>query len=292
MPPPEPPKAWSCMPSKLLVREASVIFYLLIAAYSCFVGSFFAVFVPQSCDGHECTFAENVYVGLTPFNVFVLVCNLAMACVLLSGFVYEFMRERWIILHFDQNDALPDDQLSDEITQFSALNEHLLRYNRQYFHLFIFICVFHLANTGVSIALISFYYNGYRSVTTFVTSFLIVTQRLARSLLVSHECFAETRAQSINLVEALNFNVVSEKVKAQTTGKLSSDRVLDVLGAGHVFRRRYGEKKSSTPFKPPAGPAVAGAASQRNAFEPKGILKSTAGSAAAYSSERNFGTDV
>ena len=108
-----------------IFRELLAFATLLIAVYSCIIGAFFAVFVPQACPNvyrdvanvtqvyyAECTFAQNVYEDIDFFNTVVLGVNLASAILLLIGFAFEFKRERFIIENLDVNPEKPDNNLA------------------------------------------------------------------------------------------------------------------------------------------------------------------------------------
>ena len=156
------------------VREATVAGVLLVKAYSCFIGAFFAVFVPQRCTQQvgdtivntDCTFAQNVYEDIDRLNLITLLVNLASAMSLLAGFYYEWRRERWIIQHLDVDYSRGEDALVKDIAGNEALRLGLQQYNQRYYRAFVFIGVVNAANVALSIYFMTFWYNGFRTVTT------------------------------------------------------------------------------------------------------------------------------
>ena len=205
----------------VLIREIASIVGLLYTAYSCVIGAFFAVFVPQSCPQtfgsgvnatvlhSTCTFAQNTTEDIDYFNGVVLIVNLVSALLLLGGFAFEFARERFIIINFDIDVQKPDSHLQLQLITFPKVREALHWYNSVYRGLFAFILIFNLANVGLSIRLIAIFYDGYRSVITFITNFLILFSRLCNSIWLAHACDTEGKAQLANQYENLNFNVLS-----------------------------------------------------------------------------------
>lgn len=175
------------MVSKELQREIGVLVFLIIAAYTCFVSSFFAVFVPQKCPSTfifggnatvpagsvppgctqengaltcapDCTFAQNTYQDIDPFNALVLIVNGISALLMLAGFIVELHRERWMILHLDYDANKPDQNLSTDLAYFPSLEKRLLEINKHYFRVFVAITAFQVVNVAVSAVLIARWY--------------------------------------------------------------------------------------------------------------------------------------
>jgi hypothetical protein len=209
-----------------ITRELTVLGVLVTTAYSCFVGSIYAVFVPQLCEstirvgnstqvvGSDCTFAQNVYVDIDLLNAVVLAVNLLSAILLLAGFVYSFQRESWICEHLDVNEELPEDNLKDELVGYASFKNALQKYNRNYFYLFVVIGVVNLVNTVLSIYFISMWSTGFRSWTVFITNFLAVFGQVYKSASVARECYLEEKAESVSLYVPLAFNVVAKQFRA------------------------------------------------------------------------------
>ena len=175
-----PAAAACCSPT--LVRKLMVVGYLTLATYTCFIGTFLAVFVPQRCTtvlpaaagagnatvvASECTFAQNVYEDIDAYNTGALLLNLATFLVLMCGFYLEFQREKWIIHNLDADPAKPDNNLASELTGDSEglsdeLKTELFRtlrlHNRKYKVIFEVILFFMIANAVVSGVLVFLYW--------------------------------------------------------------------------------------------------------------------------------------
>ena len=156
--PPAASGGFLCL-SAAAVREASVVFLLLVKAYSCFVGAFFAVFVPQKCgevggQAVDCTFAQNVYEDIDRLNAITLAVNAIAAASLLAGFVVEFRRERWIILHLDVDYNKSEENLKGDLDRYFQLRHSLLAWNLSYLHAFIAIAVINVANVALGLVIL------------------------------------------------------------------------------------------------------------------------------------------
>jgi hypothetical protein len=227
----ERPPWYACLiPSPVFIREATVLAMLMASAYSCVVGAFFAVFVPQRCpieqfykegnvtksfmvNDRECSFEENVYINIDPYNVATLLVNLTSAILLLVGFAFEFQRSAWIIEHLDVDYDKPENHLADDLVGYESFRQTLFKLNKTYYNLFLAIGIVNTVNVGMSIYLIYLWYANFRSITTFLTSFLLVFNRIYYSVSVAAHCRDSLKAQSVSLVEPLSFNAVAKQYR-------------------------------------------------------------------------------
>jgi hypothetical protein len=246
----ERPPWYACLlPSPVFIREATVFAMLLASAYSCVVGAFFAVFVPQKCpidqyytEGNvtktftvtdrECSFAENVYINIDGYNVATLIVNLVSALLLLAGFAFEFQRSAWIIEHLDVDYDKPENNLAEDLVGYESFRLALYKLNKTYYNLFLAIGIVNTANVGMSIYLIYLWYANFRSITTFITSFLLVFNRIYYSITVAADCRDSLKAQSVSLVEPLSFNAVAKQYRGFDQRSQSTRPV-----AGHGITR-------------------------------------------------------
>jgi hypothetical protein len=152
--------------SKVLQRELLAVFGLLFAVYYVLICGFLAVFVPQACPvtigtgvnattvTPECTFAENVYIDIGPYNAMVLVINLVTVLLLLAGLAFELARERWIITNFDIDYGKPDEYLSSCLIANPKLEAAFHWWNKTYMAIFGSLFALFLVNAGVSAKLV------------------------------------------------------------------------------------------------------------------------------------------
>jgi len=259
-----------CSIGPVLLKELQILGFLVVALYSCVFGSLLAIFVPQTClapglalgrNGTavstlveaDCSLAQNIYIDISPLNGVALFFNFLLCALLLAGFAVEFRRERFIVMHFGEDPERPEGYLETDLMAHDELRLKLIAMNTQYYRIFVAIFAVAVVNVGVSGALVfsKEYYNGYRTVTTFVTNTLFMAQRLANSIILSTPPDdGGVRAQTVNLVESRLFNVVRVPRRAAAAGgpaaatKLAggSRRALDVLGLTEFGYepRRYG----------------------------------------------------
>ena len=212
------------------IRELAILTNGLIALYTCIFGSLLAIFVPQSCandhdiinesDGTitvvsirlDCTLAENTYVNIGAYNWFALGVNYVTCLLLLFGFGFEHLRERFLCSNFDVDYSHPTNYLETSLIQFSDLKRTLVMCNKRYREIFVLIMNFCIFNIVVSAFLVfdPEWYQGFRGITTFITCILFLGARLSSTIFLSLSNDKTTRAVSVNLAEPLQFNIVSQ----------------------------------------------------------------------------------
>lgn len=219
-----------------VVRELTVLAISLAALYSNVISSFLAVFVPQNCPttvytggngkftnatvvNTECTFQQNVYIDISPYNAFTLIVNLVTCIALIVGFYIEWRRDMFIIEHFDVDESKGDDDLKLQLDVPTPTHDHLrvtlASYNRLYRNYFIWLAILFIVNVAVSGVLVfHYYYADYRTATTFLTSLSLVSARLYSALYVAFDCLSGEKAESNNLNVPLAFNIVKDEGEA------------------------------------------------------------------------------
>jgi hypothetical protein len=214
-------------------QRLTVILLMTLDSYRIIIGSFYSIFVPQICPDkpthsfngtnyyygnsteiqyHACTLEDNV-TDLTDFNKFVLAFNAFTALLMLIAFIVEFRRENWIINHLDVDATKPDSNLRVEIEGYTKMKKSITRKNVRYLTIFISVGIVSLINCAVSAALIAFYFDGLKTVTTFLTNTLLIGMRIVKSINVARTCQLEMKAQSVNLSEPTTFNTIDTKYR-------------------------------------------------------------------------------
>ena len=159
-----------------LLRQFKSLLVLFVSAYSCTVGTLLVVFVPQRCTtlvgggrnvtatvvDSECTFAQNVYEAISPYNAGVLVVSFLTVAALAYGFYIEAQRDAWIVRKFNADHSKPDDLLRQELDvqlhpENAKLREKLVGLNRHYYRVFATIACLWGVNVVLS-AVVCFYY--------------------------------------------------------------------------------------------------------------------------------------
>jgi hypothetical protein len=215
------------------IQRLTVILFMSLDTYRIIIGSFYSIFVPQLCPDHPlttfnstqyfnnnstsqtyhaCTLYDNV-TDLTDFNKYVLAFNSFTALITLIAFFIEFRRENWIINHLDVDATKPDSNLRTEINNYVKMKNSIIRKNQIYFRIFVCVGVLSILNCISSGILIAMYFDGLKTVTTFVTNSLLIGMRISKSLQVARTCQIEMKAQSVNLSEQTTFNTIDDKYR-------------------------------------------------------------------------------
>jgi general stress protein CsbA len=182
---------------------------LALNAYTVTVGSFFSVFVPRSYSAENATCMASVNVSnLTLYNQIVFACNSLTAFLLAISYLYEYYRENWMVTYFDIDDTLLETNIENDIKKYPKLEEDFLRITRRYYVLFIVTGVVTIINIVLSAILISQYYSGFQSITTFLTSLIAIGQFLYKSMKISLVSKNDFKAQSVFLTKQIQFNIV------------------------------------------------------------------------------------
>ena len=193
---------------------------LALDLYRILIGSFYTIFVPQSCrdkiEGvpdelvttyHTCTLKDNV-TDLSMLNKAALGINAVTALITLVGFALEYRRERWMISHLEVDSKKADDNLIHEIDAYPKMKTSFLKKNKDYHRVFIVISVVSILNAIVSAVLVADYFDGLKTVTTFLTNSLLIGTRTAKSIQIATRCDKQMKALSPYLSEPTAFNTI------------------------------------------------------------------------------------
>ncbi len=193
---------------------------LALDLYRILIGSFYTIFVPQSCrdkiEGvpdelvttyRKCTLKDNV-TDLTMLNKAALGINAVTALVTLVGFALEYRRERWMISHLEVDSKKADDNLIHEIDAYPKMKTSFLKKNKDYHRVFIVISAVSILNAIVSAVLVADYFDGLKTVTTFLTNSLLIGARTAKSIQIATRCDKQMKALSPYLSEPTSFNTI------------------------------------------------------------------------------------
>ncbi len=79
--------------------------------------------------------------------------------------------------------------------------------------IFTSVGVVSLANCVASAVLMAYYFDGLKTVTTFITNSLLIGMRVGKSISIARSNNLETKAQSVNLTEPVTFNTIDPKYR-------------------------------------------------------------------------------
>jgi hypothetical protein len=200
-------------------QRLMLVLFLGLDVYRILIGSFYSIFVPQICPDfkhvpanttmtyHTCTLEDNV-TDLTVYNKAVIGLNAVTALLMAYAFIEEVRREEWMIKHLDVDAKKADDNLVTEIVPYTKMKGTLLRKNRQYRNVFYAVAAMNTLNVITSAVLVAEYFDGLKTVTTFLTNGLLIVLRIYKSIQISRTCEKEMKAQSVFLAEQTTFNTI------------------------------------------------------------------------------------
>ncbi len=200
-----------------------ITLFLALDTYRILIGSFFSIFVPQSCPDHKthlivnnvtqpmtyhtCTLADNV-TDLTMYNKAVIGLNAITAALMAAAFIVEVRREAWMIKHLDVDSKKADDNLIHEIEPYAKMKASFLRKNHHYRNIFYAVAVANILNMITSAVLVADYFDGLKTVTTFLTNGLLIVLRITKSIQISRSCEKDMKALSAYLAEQTSYNTI------------------------------------------------------------------------------------
>ena len=192
-----------------------MIMNVTIELYRIFVSSLLIVFVTQNCDGHVCSFGENLIWTDTKNNIGIL-CNFITLFGFIVLYIFEITRENKLIKYLEVNPQNPRDNESLEI-----IFENIpLQYRNKiykadyYYEKFTYVCVLlFIINTTASGFVIYDYSLGNQTTTTFITNVLFMITKVYDTY-----CVANTEKSvfySAYLREHVQFNDIDPSLKAK-----------------------------------------------------------------------------
>jgi len=186
----------------------------IIESYKVLVSSLLSLFVPQICDGETCSLSQNIY-NLTRFNEFVLVFNFITLASFLILYYIQLKREAYIISHLEVDKSLADNSLEINLQPYPNILKRINDHNRRFLLLSKVTTVIFTLNIIFSAILIFyFYYDGWRSVTTFVANVLLSTTKLTNSMTLDLKTLeGKTLALSSTRQEPISYNAIDPDYK-------------------------------------------------------------------------------
>lgn len=227
-----------------------------------------AIFVPQQCpadppehpEPHSCTEEENV-TNLTTFNKAVLGWNFITLGFALIHYWLVYKRENSLIEYLDEEPALPDTNLPKMLPGYPEIDAALMRWN------FIVLCsslltiVIFIINSVLSAVLVfRDYYDGFRSVTVFLTNIALMGTILERTLWHSYAGIQKRIALSCIDFRAADFNSIDrsyindpmsrQSSRARPSGEMDRAASVEMNRAASIEMNRM----ASVPESPQENP--------------------------------------
>ena len=185
-----------------------------VEIFKVFMACLLSVFVPQHCPetGTTCTLKDN-FNNLSMFNEFVVVFNFITLFVFLNLYRVQNKRETYMISHLDINPEIADNALEESLKNHQKILGRISGLNQTLYNWTVSCVACHILNTIFSAVLIFYYYyDGFKSVTTLLTNFLLVCSKLYLCYDVSDRSLRpKTKALSCNKSEYASYNDVDKK---------------------------------------------------------------------------------
>ena len=192
--------------------------------YKIFMACLLVIFVPQYCEDTKttCTFKQN-FENLSRFNEFVIFYNFATLAAFIYLYYIQSKRETYWITHLEVNKDKPDNGLQESLGGENGPEKYQKILNRvKYYNNLIHyitkraIVNFYINAVFSSVLILYYYYDGFRSITTLITSILLVSQKLYTTLTISSECIRDKPiALSLTRLEPISFNDVDPDYRCQ-----------------------------------------------------------------------------
>ena len=187
----------------------SMIFNLFMESIKVFMGCLLTIFVPQKCDDHACSMQEKIE-DTRYYWAFVM--NFLTLFVFLKAYLKEYRRERFIILHFNSNKKLPDNNLRLTTPNNPGIMLKLLSYNKRFYQYTLFAIIFGLINIAASSGVIIYYhYDGYKTLVSIMTNILLISKTISSNYSISKESYDKKIALSTSASEPVSFNELDSK---------------------------------------------------------------------------------
>jgi len=172
------------------------------------MGSMLTMFVYQVC-GPEKEMCEPFHM-LTSDLKFSLFINFISLVNFIILYISETKRQMFLIENFDVDKSLPDDNLKNSFRASPELKQELVHENRK--HTIIVLCniVVYIINVIISgIVIVLHHYGGTKTLSGFVGSILLVSQKLGEDIYIMYECHSTPmKGLSTSLTEPVSYNSI------------------------------------------------------------------------------------
>jgi hypothetical protein len=193
--------------------------YLLFEFYRLLISSLLLIFVPQNCNGHLCSYYENM-ISHNDFYLSALIMNYITLFSYAFLYIFEIQREVRLIDYLDVNLNKPFDNVSVE-TIISTLPENkkkeLYSYDYYYQITGIICCIFFIMNTIMSTIAISPNVFGTQTYNTFLTNVTFMITKIYQIYMIIHT--DKNVFYSSYLIQRVQFNDIDNHLKKKIEKK-------------------------------------------------------------------------
>ena len=187
----------------------TMIFNLILESIKVFMGCLLTLFVPQKCNDHTCTIQDKIE-DSRYYWTFVL--NIITLFVFLKAYYKEYRREHFIIIHFNINKRLADNNLRFITSQNPTVMSKLLTHNKKFYRYTSFAIIIGLLNFLCSSGVIIInHYDGYKTITSLLTNLLLISKTISSNYYIAKKSYDKRIALSTSSSEAVSYNQLDNK---------------------------------------------------------------------------------
>lgn len=182
--------------------------------YKVMMGTFLTIFVPQQCDEGVCTLSQNFY-NTELLHRSAMILNFVTFVSVLTFYGIEIRRENWCIKYLDIDDNLSNNNLDTEIEFYPKYKKEMNKLNKYYLYSLYTSAILLLANFGYSGYSISYDYTGPNTITSILSFFMLVTNKLYTAVGIGKESVKNERAFSAYMRTPKTYNTIDEDFKLE-----------------------------------------------------------------------------
>lgn len=195
-------------------EKCATMMILGLEAFKVFMACMLSLFVSQKCDDHVCNISD-IFQDDTPGNHAVIGLNFFTLFAFMVGYYIEYMREQYIIHHFNNNPKLSDHNIIKIIDKEPSVRSQLLIWNKRFYYITLLSIGLGVTNFGVSGSFICYnHYNGTRTLTSLITNILLVSNTVYSNYKISKKSHKEVFALSSSRLEPISYNDFDDKIKS------------------------------------------------------------------------------
>tara|TARA_B100001250_G_scaffold342766_1_gene311180 strand:+ start:259 stop:1125 length:867 start_codon:yes stop_codon:yes gene_type:complete len=176
-----------------------------------FMACLLIIFVPQKCYGRDCTIAEK----LENEKFYTAFCfNLLTLFAVIKSYTIEYLREKYIIDHFDINKRLADNNLRFCTELNPGVLTKLHKFNKRFYKYSKYSIIMAIVNLLFSSGLIiGYHYSGFKSTASILTNSLLLSNTLSSNYNISAKCVDTGLALSTTSLEPVSYNELDPKFR-------------------------------------------------------------------------------
>lgn len=182
--------------------------------YKVMMGTFLTIFVPQQCEDTICTLSQNFY-NSEILHRSAMVLNFVTFVSVLAFYGVELKRENWCIKYLDIDETKPNNNLDTEIELYPKYKLQMNKLNTYYLYSLYISSILLLTNFIYSSYSVSYDYTGPNTITSILSFFMLVTNKLYTSFGIGRESVKNERAFSAYMRTPKTYNTIDEDYKIQ-----------------------------------------------------------------------------